>query len=70
MFRNRQFGLAVSDNKQADWNAFQHVATGFLGNVKAINWKLVEDVITFYEKLGSNVPLSAFRPITHNFLFG
>jgi hypothetical protein len=48
LFRNPQFGLISIDDKQADWNAFQHVATGFLGNIKAINsWKLVEDIITF-----------------------
>jgi hypothetical protein len=45
LFRKLQFGLTPIDDKQADWNAFQHVATGFVGNVKAINsWKLVEDI--------------------------
>ena len=46
----RQFGLAHSDDKNAVWNAYQHVATGFLGNVNAINFrKLVEDPISSYK---------------------
>ena len=49
LFRNPQFGLTSIDDKQADWNAFQCVATGFLGNIKAVNsWKLVKDIITYY----------------------
>lgn len=48
LFRNPQFGLTPIGDKQADWNAFQHVVTGFLVNIKAINsWKLVEDIINF-----------------------
>jgi hypothetical protein len=49
LFRNPQFGLTPVDDKQADWNAFQHVVTGFLGNIKAVNFcKFVEDIITYY----------------------
>jgi hypothetical protein len=56
LFRDPQCDLGLSDDEKAAWNAFQHVATGFLGNVKAINFrKLVEDLITSYEKLGCNM---------------
>jgi len=45
-----ELGLAHSDDEKAVWNARQHVATGFLGNVNAINFrKLVEDSTTSYE---------------------
>jgi hypothetical protein len=58
LFRDPQFDLVLSDDEEAAWNAFRHVATGFLGNVKAVNFrKLVEDLITSYEKLGCNVSL-------------
>jgi hypothetical protein len=70
LFRKPQFGLTPIDDKQADQNAFQNVATDFLGNIKAINsWKLVEDIITFYE-LSCNVSLDTFPPLTLKFLFG
>jgi hypothetical protein len=56
LFRNPQFDLVLSDYKKAAWNAFRQVATGFLGNVKAFKFrKLVEDLITSYEKLGCNM---------------
>jgi hypothetical protein len=46
----REFGLAHSDVEKAVWNAYQHAATGFLGNVNAINFRnLVEDSTTSYE---------------------
>jgi hypothetical protein len=52
LFRNPQFDLVLSDYEKAAWNAFQHVATGFLGNVKDVNFrKLVEDLITYVLKL-------------------
>jgi hypothetical protein len=45
LFRDPQFDLILSDDEKAAWNAFRHVATGFLGNVKVINFrKLVEDL--------------------------
>jgi len=37
IFRDHKFDLTVSDDENAAWNAFWHVATGFLGNIKAIN---------------------------------
>jgi hypothetical protein len=44
-----------SDDEKAAWNAFQLVATDFLGNVKAVNFrKLVENLVTSYEKLSSS----------------
>jgi hypothetical protein len=56
--RDPQFDLFLSDDHKAAWNAFRHVATAFLGNVKAINSKrLLEDFITCNEKLGCNMSL-------------
>ena len=58
LFRDTHFYLVLSDDEKAAWNAFRHAATGFLGNVKAVNvGKLVENLITSYEKLGCNVSL-------------
>jgi hypothetical protein len=48
--------LSLSDDHKAAWKAFRHDATGFLRNVKAIHFrKLVEDLITYYEKLLCNI---------------
>jgi len=50
--------LSLSDDHKAAWNAFRHDATGFLRNVKAIHFrKLVDDLITSYEKLLCNMSL-------------
>jgi hypothetical protein len=58
LFGDPQFDLILSDDKKAAWNAFRHVATGFLGNAKAVNFrKHVEDLITFYKKFGCNMSL-------------
>ena len=58
LFRNPQCDIVLSDDQKAVWNAFQHVATGFLGNVKAVNFrKLVENLITSDEQLSCNVSL-------------
>jgi hypothetical protein len=57
LFRDPQFLLVLSDDGKAAWNAFRHVATGFLGKVKAFNFRtLVKDLIT-YEKLRCNMAL-------------
>lgn len=59
LFTDFQFDLALSDDEKAAWNAFRHVATGFLGNVEGVNFrKHVEDLITSYEKLGCNISLN------------
>jgi len=56
--RDPQFDLSLSDDHKAAGKAFRHDATGFLGNVKAIHFtKLVEDLITSYEKLLCNMSL-------------
>jgi hypothetical protein len=58
LFRDHQFDLVLSNNEKAAWNAFQLVATGFLGNIKAVNFrKILEDLITCYEKLRCNMSL-------------
>jgi hypothetical protein len=64
LFRYPQFDLILSDDEKAVWNAFQHAATGLLGNVKAVNFrKLVENRITSYEKLGCNMSLKIISSI-------
>jgi hypothetical protein len=39
LFRNPQFDLVLSDDEQAAGNAFELAATGFLENVKAVNFR-------------------------------
>jgi hypothetical protein len=59
----REFSLTHSDEKKAVWNAYQHVANGFVGNVNAVNFrKLVEDPISAYE----NFLLSHFYSLRVN----
>ena len=49
--------LLQGDAKQA-WNSFRLVATNFLGNVRAENYKeLVEEMLVRYQKLGCNMSL-------------
>jgi hypothetical protein len=57
LFRDSQFDLVLSDDETAAWSAFRHV-TGFLGNVKAVNFrKFGEDLITSYDNLGCKVSI-------------
>jgi hypothetical protein len=66
LFRYTQFDVVLSDDEKAAWNAFQNVVTDFLGNVKAVNYrKLVEDLITSYEKLGCNMSLKMHSLHSH-----
>jgi hypothetical protein len=66
LFRDTQFDPVLSDDGKAAWNAFQHVETGFLRNVKAINYKnLTENPITSYEKLGCNMSLKMYFLPSH-----
>ena len=45
LFRDLQFDLALSDDEKTAWSAFRHFSTGFLGSVKAVNFrKLLEDL--------------------------
>jgi hypothetical protein len=63
LFRDPQFDLVLSDDENAAWNAFPPDVTGFLGNVKAVNFrKLVKDHTTSYEKLGCNMSLKVHFP--------
>jgi hypothetical protein len=56
LFRDPQVDLILTYDEKAAWNALQHITTGFLGQVKAVNFrKLVEDLTTCYEKLGCNM---------------
>jgi hypothetical protein len=58
LFRDPQFDLVLSDDEKAAWNALQNVAAGFLGNVKAVKFrKLVEDLISSYDKPSCNMSL-------------
>jgi hypothetical protein len=58
LFRDPQVDLVFSDDEKAAWNAVRLVATGFPRNVNAVNFrKLVEDLVTSYEKLGCNMSL-------------
>jgi hypothetical protein len=56
LFRDPQLDLILGYDEKAACNAFQHITTGFLGQVKAVIFrKLVEDLLTTcYEKPGRN----------------
>jgi hypothetical protein len=66
LFRDPQFDLAPSDDKKATRNAFRHVATGFLGNVKAVTVNFgtfMEDL--FLQEAHCTMSLQdAFPPLT------
>jgi hypothetical protein len=56
LFRDPQLDLILSYDEKAACNAFQHITTGFLEQVKAVKFrKLVEDLTTWSEKLGRNM---------------
>jgi hypothetical protein len=56
----------VQNDENAAWNTFRHVATGFLGNVQTVTFRmLVEDLITSYKKLGCNMSLKMHFLLSH-----
>jgi hypothetical protein len=58
LFRDEQFDHILSGNEKRAWNDFRLVATNFLGNNKAGNYKeLVENLLLSYEELGCNKSL-------------
>jgi hypothetical protein len=57
--RDEQFDHILSGNEKRAWNDFRLVATNFLGNNKADNYKeLVEYLLLSYEELGCNMSLT------------
>ena len=58
LFRDEQFDHILSGNEKRAWNDFRLVATNFLGNNKADNYKeLVENLLLSYEELVCNMSL-------------
>jgi hypothetical protein len=56
LFRDEQFDHILSGNEKRAWSDIRLVATNFLGNNKADNYKeLVENVLLSYEELGCNM---------------
>lgn len=51
---------------KAAWDTFRHIVTGFLGNVKAVNFvKLVEDLTNILQVVQLQlVTQDAFSPVT------
>jgi hypothetical protein len=71
LFRDAQFDLVLSDDEKVAGNVFRHVATGCLGNVKAVNFrKSMKDLITTHEKQLQNITQDAFLPFTLAFFSG
>jgi hypothetical protein len=73
LFRDLQSALAPCDDEKAARNAFQHVGTGFLGNVKAITpqlWDTCGGSYNFLREasLLQHVTRDAFPPFTLGFL--
>jgi hypothetical protein len=57
-FRDEQFDHILSGNEKRAWNDFRLVATKFVGNNKAGNYReLVENLLLSYEELGCNMSL-------------
>jgi hypothetical protein len=65
LFRDLQSDFAPSDDEKAARNAFGHVATDFLGNVKAITRQLWD---TCGRKFAASCHQDAFPPFTLGFL--
>ena len=58
LFRDEQFDHILSSNEKRAWNDFCLVATNFLRNNKADNYKeVVEHLLLSYEELGCNMYL-------------
>jgi hypothetical protein len=58
LFRDEQFDHILIGNEKRAWNDFRLVATNFLGNNKADNYKeFDEGVFLSYEELGCNMSL-------------
>jgi hypothetical protein len=58
LFRDEHFDHILSGNEKRAWNNFRLVATNFLRNNKADNYKeLDENLLLSYEELGCNTSL-------------
>jgi hypothetical protein len=59
-----QFGVTISHDGKAAWNTFRHVATDFLQNVKAANfknlWRILKFLTTSSEDRLQHVTQDAF----------
>jgi len=51
----------LSDNDRATWQSFEMVSNGFMGNLKAENFReLVQDLMDSYEQLGCIMSLKMY----------
>lgn len=58
LFKDIEFDNILEGNEKAAWNAFKIVATHFLGNKRAENYRdLVGNLLSCYQKLGCNMSL-------------
>ena len=57
-FRDVMFNSLLQGDEKKAWDAFRLVSTNFLGNIRAESYnELIEDMLSFYHKLGCNMPL-------------
>jgi hypothetical protein len=47
LLKDPRFDLVLNSDGNAAWNAFRHVATGFIGNVKAANFRTLLEMFKF-----------------------
>ena len=66
LFRDDMFNKLLKGNEKKAWDAFRLVSPNFLRNIRAENYKeLIEDMLTFYHKLGCNMSLKIHMLHSH-----
>jgi hypothetical protein len=63
LFRDDMFNNLLHGDQKKAWDAFRLVSTNLLGTIRAENYKeLIEDMLSLYNKLGSNMSLKIHMP--------
>jgi len=66
LFRDDMFNHLLQGDEKKAWDAFHLVSADFLGNSRAENYKeLIEDVLSFHQKLGCNMSLKIHMLQSH-----
>jgi len=66
LFRDDMFNSLLQGDEKKAWDTFRLVSTNFFGNIRAENYKeMIEDMLSFYHKLGCNMSLKIHMLHSH-----
>jgi hypothetical protein len=66
LFREDMFNNLLQDDEKTVWDSFRLVSNNFLENIEVENYKeLIEEMLSFYHKVGCNVSLKIHMLHSH-----